>query len=86
MDELLLNIREKRLFASLYLFVCRFVSVAPISRISLKTYIEDFHENLLGKPSFVKIGPKLLRTEIADFSVLQCTWRHYFAIKSLSSR
>jgi len=59
-DEMLLYSSEERLLVYLYLFVCRFFNVAPISWISLKAYIGDFRENLLGRPSFVKIGPKLL--------------------------
>jgi len=59
-EEMLLYSREKRLLASLYVFICIFVSVAPISRISVKGYLGDFHGNLLGIPIFVKIGPKML--------------------------
>jgi len=55
---MLLYCRETDLLSPLYVFVCRFFSVAPISCISLKSYIGDFRENLLGKPSLVKIGPK----------------------------
>jgi len=44
--------REVLLLVSLYLFACRFVSVAPISWISLKAYIGGFLENLLGNPIF----------------------------------
>jgi hypothetical protein len=51
--------REKHLLASLYVLVCRFVGVAAMSWISLRAYIWFFRENLLGKRSFVKIGPKL---------------------------
>jgi len=58
---MLLYCCEKHLLASLYVFVCRFVSVAAILWISLKADIGFFLENLLGKPSFVKIGPKLSR-------------------------
>jgi hypothetical protein len=39
MDEMLLYVREKRFLDSFYLFACRFVTVAPISRISVKDYI-----------------------------------------------
>ena len=57
---MLLYIREERQLISLYLFACRFVSVAPISWISLKAYIGGFRENLLGNPIFVKIVSKFL--------------------------
>jgi len=50
-------IRENRLLTSLYVFVCRFITVASIPRISVKSH----SENLLGKPSLIKIGPKVLR-------------------------
>jgi len=43
-DEMLLYRREKRLLASLYLFICLFVSVAPISRISVEVYLWTFME------------------------------------------
>jgi hypothetical protein len=88
MNEMLLYCRKKHLLASLYLFVCRFISVDPISWISLKAYIGDFRENLFGKPSFVKIGQKYRsvtwRREYASlysatlyhhkFSALQRSW------------
>ena len=71
-DEMLLYCREKHLVASLYVFVCRFVSVVAISWISLKAYFGDVHESLLEKPSFVKIGPKISRCLLEDLSMLQC--------------
>jgi len=77
---------EERLLVSLYLFACRFVGVAPISWISLKVYIGDFRENHLGKPSFVKIVPKLSRCLLEDLSMLQCNRRHYMAINALPSK
>jgi len=83
--EMLLYSREERLLVSLYLFVCYFVSVAPISRISLTAYIGDFRENLLGKPNFVKIVPKLSRCLLENLSMLQCIGRHYMAINALPS-
>jgi hypothetical protein len=72
-DEILLCSRENRLFISLHLFLFRSVSAAPMSRISVKEHLGDFHENLLGKHSLVKIDPK--------FSV-----RYYNAIKSLPTK
>ena len=54
--------RENRLLASLHLFVCRFVSVAPTLRISAKAHNMDFRENLSGKSGLVEIDPKLLRS------------------------
>jgi hypothetical protein len=76
---MLLYYREKRLLSSLHLFVCRFVSVASISLISMKAYIGDFHENLLGKSSFVKIGPKYrvvyLKTSVC-FTAPSTLYRH----------
>jgi hypothetical protein len=83
---MLLCIREKRLLFSLYMFVCRFVSVAPISRISVKEHLGDFHETLLGKPSLVKIGPKLLTSYLENLRMAQCSLRHYIAIKALPSK
>jgi hypothetical protein len=68
--------REKQLLASLYVLVCRFVGVAAMSWISFKAYIGFFRENLLGKRSFVKIGPKLSRCLLDDLSMLQCIRRH----------
>ena len=80
---MLLYIREERLLISLYLFVCRFVSVAPISRISLKAYIGGFLENLLGNPIFVKIVLKLLRCLLDDQSMLQYIRQYYMVINAL---
>jgi len=77
---------EKQLLASLYVFVCRFVIVAPISWISLKAPIGDFSKNLLGKTSFVKIGSKVSRCLLEDLSMLQCIRRHYVAITALPSK
>ena len=83
-DEMLLFCLEKHLLASLYVFVCRFFfSVAVISWISLKAHIGFYLENLLGKHSFVKIGPKLSRSLLEDLSMIQCIRRHYIAIKKL---
>ena len=75
--------REERQLVSLYLFACRFVSVAPISWISLKAYIGGFHENLLGKSSFVKIVSKLSRSLLLDLSILQCIRWHYMTTNAL---
>jgi len=52
MDQMLLYCRENQLLASLYVFVCPFVSVAPISWNSMKAYIGDFRENQFGKTQF----------------------------------
>ena len=71
-DEMLLYCHEKHLLTSLYVFVCRFISVPPISWISLKAYVGDFRENLLRTPSFVKIGPKLSHCLLEDLSMLHC--------------
>ena len=51
---MLLYIREERQLVSLYIFACRFVSVDPISWISLKAYIGGFRENLLEVPVLLK--------------------------------
>ena len=67
------------------MFVCRFVNVASISRISVKAHIEDLREDLLGKPSLVKIGPKVLRSWLDDLGMAHFSLRHYIAIKALSS-
>ena len=80
---MVLYCREKQLLASLYVFVCRFVSLAAISWISLKRYIGDFRESLFGKRIFVKIGPKLSRCLLEDLSMFQCIRQHYIAIKKL---
>jgi hypothetical protein len=85
-DELLLYCQETHLLASLYVFVCRFRSVAPISCISLKAYIGDFRENLLRKPSLVKISPKMLSSYPEALWMTLCSLGHYIAIKALSSR
>ena len=81
-----LHSREERLLVSLYLFVCRFVCLAPITRISLTAYIGDFSENLLGKSNFAKIMPKLSRCLLEDLSLLQCIRRYYMAINALPSK
>jgi hypothetical protein len=52
----------------------------------MKSYIGDFRENLLGKPSFVKIGPKISRCLLEDLRMLQCIRRHYKTIKVLPSK
>jgi len=83
---MLLYSREERLLVSLYLFACRFVGVAPISWISLKVYIGDFRENLLGKSSFVKIVPKLSRSLLEYLNMLQCIQRQYMTINALPSK
>jgi hypothetical protein len=57
---MILYCREKHLLVSLYVVVYRFVSVAA--------YFGNFRENLLGKPRFVKIWPKLLRCLNEDLS------------------
>jgi hypothetical protein len=80
MGEMVLYNCEKRLLSSLYLFDCLTTSIAPISRIAVKGHIGDFSENLLGRPSLVKMGPKLSRNLLEDLSVLQCIRRHYIAI------
>jgi hypothetical protein len=78
--------REKQLLVSLYVFVCRFVSVAPILWISLIGYIWELHDYLLGKPSLVKISPKFSLCLLEDLSVIQGIRRHYIAIKALCFR
>jgi hypothetical protein len=75
--------REGLLLVSLYLFACRFVSVAPISWISLKAYIGGFRENLFGNSIFFKIVPKLLRCLLDDQSMLQYFRRRYMVINAL---
>ena len=84
-DEKFLCSREERLFVSLYLFVCHFVSLAPISWISFWAYIGDLRENLLGKTNLAKIVPKLSRSLLEDLSMLQYIQRHYMAINALPS-
>jgi hypothetical protein len=85
-DEMLFCTREKRLLFSLYMFVCRFASVVPISRISVKEHLRDFHESLLGKTSLVKIGPNVLLSYLENLRMAQCSLRHYIAIKALPSK
>jgi len=62
MDEMIFYIRERRLLISLYVFVCRFDTVASGSRISVKVHSGDLHEKRMEKPSSVKISPKVLRS------------------------
>jgi hypothetical protein len=71
-EEMHLYCREKHLLDPLYVFVCPFVSVASILWIPMKAHVEDFRENVLEIPSFVKIGPKESRCLLEDLSVLQC--------------
>jgi hypothetical protein len=83
---MLLYCREKHLSPLLCVFVCRFVSVAPISWIFTESVYWNFHQSLLGKPSFVKIGPIISGCLLGNLSMLQYIQLHYFAIKTLPSK
>jgi hypothetical protein len=60
--------------------------VAPISRISVKTHVGDFRENLLGISSSVEIGSELFRNLPQVQRIAQFSQRYYAAIQVLSSR
>jgi hypothetical protein len=61
--------------------MCSFVAMAVWPQFCDFIYIGELRENLLGNPSFVKIGPKLSRCLLDDPSMLQCIRRHYIANK-----
>ena len=66
--------------------MCSYVALSawlPFYGFHWKHILGTLLKNLFGKPSFVKIGPKVSRCLLEDLSMLQCIRPHYVAIKAL---